>query len=160
MKPSESEADLVEIPAEGPRAWRRLKAGLLVESGRGDRPVVKRWQERARAGGFDADQASSELLAASPAADDDAVLLARSARLCLDLWMAPTLRGAQGALRGVRQAGRNLFAYALAQLLVLALFSLLFGAGLLLLRLYGVALEAPLDRVLGLVGLEVGQALR
>jgi hypothetical protein len=72
--------------------------------------------------------------------------------------MAPTLRGAQGALRGVRQAGRNLFAYLLAQLLILALFTLLFGAGLLLLRLYGTPLEAPLDRALGWVGLSPGQA--
>jgi hypothetical protein len=158
MNPSESEADLVEIPAEGPRAWRRLKAGLLVEAGRGERPLVKRWQELARSGGFDADQASAELLSASPVPDDDPALLARSARLCLDLWMAPTLRGAQGALRGVRQAGRNLFAYVFAQLLILALFSLLFGAGLLLLRLYGTPIEAPLDRVLGLVGLRAGQA--
>jgi hypothetical protein len=154
----ETEAELVEIltPDPVPRAWARLKAGLLVEAGRGDRSVAKRWQERIRASAWDPDEAARELAALTPVPDEDPALLARCSRLALDLWMAPTQKGVRGALRGARAAGRNLLAFALAQLLILLFFLLLFGVGLLLLRYYGVPLEQPLDQALGAVGLKAG----
>ena len=145
------EAALVEdapAPAAEVRAWRRLKAGVLADLGKGDKKAVKRWQEAVVRGDFDPDRAADEILAASPIADDDTALLERSARLSRDLLMQPTLRGARGAARGARKAGRNLFAMALSQLFIVLIFALLFTVGLLVARYEGVGIDALLDTVL------------
>ncbi|MEO0651742.1 MAG: hypothetical protein AAFZ65_13785 [Planctomycetota bacterium] len=136
-----------DIEYEAPRAWRRLKAGLLVELGRADRKAAKRWQDAVVGGSFDADAAAEEILAASEVSDDDVGLVERAARLERDLLMQPKLRGASGAARGARKAGRNLLAYVFTQVLVLAFFALLFTGGLIVARYNEVEIDALLDRV-------------
>jgi len=75
----------------------------------------------------------------------------RCSRLGRDLLMQPTLRGARGAARATRQAGRNLFAYALTQTVIVAFFSFVFSIGLLVARYEGVELDGLLDTVLDVV---------
>ena len=134
--------------AEGPRAWRRIKAGLLVEAGRADRKVAAAWQKKVIAGEWSADAAAQELLGQGPPVpDSDDGLEQRSARLMRDLVMSPKLKGAAGAARSARKAGRNFFAYILTQLMVLVVFAVILAAGLIVARWRGVAVDPLLDTV-------------
>lgn len=143
--------DEVDASDDGSRAWRRLKAGLLVELGKADRRAAKRWQDAVVAGEFDPDRAADEILAATPVGDDEPAFLERSARLQRDLIMQPALRGVRGAARGVRRAGRNLVASLLVQSFVVLVLALVFGLGLLLARYQGFELDELLDRVLSVL---------
>ncbi|MEZ5977151.1 MAG: hypothetical protein R3F34_02910 [Planctomycetota bacterium] len=138
------------------RAWRRLKAGLLVEQGVADKKVAARVQEAVRSGSFDPDRAADEILAAVSAAragDADAAALRRSSDLARDLVMAPHMRGVRRAARRTREAARRGVAYLLVQLLVVLVFAILFALGLLAARYAGYDIHEPLDRALGWVGL-------
>jgi len=155
---NEREADLVleqVLPAE-PRAWRRVKAGLLVELGRADRKVAARWQEAVVGGRFDADRAADELLASARDGEAEAAVERRSAELARDLVMAPRMRGLHGAARKAREAGRRGLAWLLVQVLVVLVFLLAFVGSLLAARYAGHDVHAPLDTVLDWVGLEPG----
>lgn len=149
----DAEAALDEValaPAPSP-AWERLKAGVLVDMGRAHKATAKRWQEAVAAGTWDPTAAAREILAASGVPDDDPALVERCSRLGRDFLMQPTLRGARGAARATRKAGRNLFAYVLAQSMVVLLFAVLFAIGLLVARYEGVELDGLLDAVLDFV---------
>ncbi|QDU67443.1 hypothetical protein [Engelhardtia mirabilis] len=150
----ESEATLDQValpPAPAPEAWQRLKAGLLAEMGRADKKAAKRWQEAVVAGSFNSAAAAAEINAASGVPDEDPALVERAGRLGRDLLMQPTLRGARGAARATRQAGRNVFAYALTQLVIVLFFAFVFSIGLLVARFQGVELDGFLDSVLDVV---------
>jgi hypothetical protein len=155
---AEGEAELVleQAFAPEPRAWRRVKAGLLVEAGLADRKAAARWQEAVLAGRFDADRAAEELLAAPRAEATESQLERRAAELARDLVMAPRMRGLSGAARKAREAGRRGIAWIVVQILVVLVFAGLFAASLLTARYVGHDLHAPLDRVLSWVGLTPG----
>lgn len=156
---SDGEAELVldRTFAPEPRAWRRVKAGLLVEAGLADRRAAARWQEAVLAGRFDADRAAEELLAAPRVEATEAQLERRAGELARDLVMAPRMRGMSGAARKAREAGRRGIAWIVVQILVVLVFAGLFAASLLTARYVGHDLHAPLDRVLSLVGLAPGE---
>lgn len=126
--------------------WRRLKAGLVAELALADRAVTRRWQDAVARGEFDSEAASRELLAAaSTVADDDPRLLERSTRLMRDLLMSSVTRS---PMRAMRRGARSGLAFLVAQVLILALFCLLFLAALLLLRTrFGHSIDAFLDRI-------------
>ncbi len=148
---SSEDSSVQGAPVDGagiPRAWRRIKAGLLVEAGRADRKVAAAWQKKVIAGEWSADAAAEELLGQGPSVpDEDDGLDQRSARLMRDLVMSPKLKGAAGAARSARKAGRNVFAYIVTQLLVLTVFALILAAGLVTARWRGVEIDSLLDRV-------------
>lgn len=137
--------------AVAPEPWLRLKAGILVDMGRADKRAARRWQDAVADGSFDAQAAAAEILAASAVDDDDSALLERCSRLGRDFLMQPTLRGARGAARATRKAGRNLFAMLLTQLTIVAVFAFLFALGLLVARHQGVGIDGLLDSVLELL---------
>jgi len=155
---SDGEAELVleHTFAPEPRAWRRVKAGLLVEAGLADRRSAARWQDAVIAGKFDADRAAEDLLAAPRTEAVEAHVERRAAELARDLVMAPRLRGLSGAARKAREAGRRGVAWIVVQILVVVVFLGLFAASLLTARYVGHDLHAPLDRVLSWVGLAPG----
>lgn len=141
-------AHLESVPVFGEgeeRAWRRLSAGLAVELGLADKKVARHWQERVRAGEFDADACAAEILEAGGFEAGDARLVERSARLQRDLVMTPLSRSAG---RKVRRAARGGLAFLVAQLLAIGVYSLLVAIALVLLRLQGVAFDPLLDRAL------------
>ncbi|WP_145187360.1 hypothetical protein [Planctomycetes bacterium Pla163] len=156
---SSGEAELLEV---GPDAmsigWRRVKAGLLVEQGLVDKAVAKRLQDDVIAGRFDADAAADELLAAVRSDDPERAVQRRCADLERDLIMAPRMRGASGAARKAREAGRRGVAYLVVQGVVVMIFVVLFASSLLAARYAGYDLHQPVDTVLGWLGLEPGAA--
>jgi hypothetical protein len=111
-------------------AWLRLKAGMLAELSLSERSVVKRWQDAVVRGEFDAEAAARELIAAAPGVNDnDPRLAERSTRLMRDLLMSSLSRSTG---RQVRQATRHGLAFLIANAMVLAIYTLLVLAGLLL----------------------------
>ena len=134
----------------------RLVTGVLAEGGRVDKQTARAAQASVEAGAFDPDAAAAKLWPGLLDTRQEQWLEERSKSLMRDLVMAPKLRGLSGAGRSVRKAGRNLFAYVFTQLFVLALFALLFAAGLGLLRYNGVEVEGHVDRALRAIGLEPG----
>ena len=138
------------------KAARRLVAGVLAEGGKSDRAAARAVQEQIQNGGFSADEAADRLLPGDLDPRQAEWLETRSKSLMRDLVMAPKLRGVAGAGRSVRKAGRNLFAYVLTQLFVLALFALLFAAVFGVLRYEGIDVQAFVDRGIGAIGLEAG----
>jgi hypothetical protein len=134
----------------GPPAWRRLKAGLLVELGLADKRVARRWQEGVLRGEFDAAACTRELLAAGGNSfpDEDARLEERSTRLLRDLLMAPTQRGLRGAGRRAREAARGGLAFVVTQFFVLAIYSAILFAALFLVRVrWGTSIDTFLDDI-------------
>jgi hypothetical protein len=109
------------------QAWRRLRAGMLVELGLGDKKLAKTWQESVRSGSFDADRCAGEILSVGSdrAYEEEAQVLQRASRLQRDLIMTPLLRGVSGAKRKVRGAAKSGLAAVLSQFIVLGIFSLL-----------------------------------
>ena len=132
-----------------PTCWRRVRAGLLVEQGKADKKVARRWQEAVQRGEFDPDACAAELLGADPGGAGEAAMLERCARLQRDLLMAPMLRGTKGAGRKVREATRGFVAMLVSQLFVLSIYTLVILAALLLVRAKGFELDASLDTILG-----------
>jgi hypothetical protein len=156
---SPADAELIELsPSATSKGWRRVLAGLLVEQGLVDKAVAKRLQDQVIAGRFDADAAASELLSAVRSDDPERAVERRCADLERDLIMAPRMRGAQGAARKVREAGRRGVAYLVVQSIVVMVFVVLFAASLLAARYAGHDLHQPVDTVLGWLGLEPGSA--
>ena len=136
-------------------AWRRLKAGMLVELDLADRELARRWQNAVRQGDFDPDACARDLLGAtgdrSGVSDEDPRLMERSGRLLRDLLMAPVLRGMRGAGRRAREAARGGLAFFVAQFLVLSIYSLLVLVALLLLRVrWNASIDGFLDNIRGL----------
>lgn len=155
-----ADAELVELgPDAMSTGWRRVKAGLLVEQGLVDKGLAKRVQDAIVAGRFDADAAATELLAAARSDDPERAVERRCADLERDLIMAPRMRGAHGAARKAREAGRRGVAYLVVQSIVVLIFTVLFAAGLLAARYAGYDLHEPIDTILGWLGLEPGSVV-
>jgi hypothetical protein len=136
-------------------AWRRIKAGMLVELDLADRQLARRWQTAVRQGEFDADACTRDLLGSpgdhSGVGDEDPRLMERSGRLLRDLLMAPVLRGARGASRRAREAARGGLAFIVAQFLVLSIYSVLVLVALLLVRVrWNASIDGFLDNIRGL----------
>ncbi len=142
----------IEPPPEGNAeraAWRRVRAGILVELGLADRVAAKSWQRAVVERRFRPDACADEILARSAVAGDDARVLQRTGVLLRDLLMAPLGRGARGAGRRARQAVRGGLAFVLAQGLALLVFCLIVAALAVVLRLKGHSLDGWVDRLLG-----------
>jgi hypothetical protein len=136
-------------PADA-RAWRLLQAGLLVDLGLADKALVRRWQEAVRRSEFDPDACSRELLAEGALDAADRRVLDRCALLLRDLLMAPLLRGASGAGRRARGAARSGLAFVIAQVLALAVYSLILAALMVLVRVrWDVSFDGWIDALLG-----------
>lgn len=136
----------------GSRAWRRLRAGLLVELGLAGKKEAKRWQEAVVRGEFDPDACAREVLAASSVTADDPRVLERSARLERDLLMAPLQRGLRGASRKARGAARGGLAMVVSQAVAIGVYTLVLFVILLLLRVNNdFSMDSVIDGVLGLV---------
>jgi hypothetical protein len=130
------------------QVWRRLKAGLLVELGIADADTTRRWQDAVLRTEFEPDSCARDLLAASKVDPGDPRLLERSARLQRDLLMSPMARGTRGGMRKLRSTTSNWLAMAISQLVVLAVFVLLFLVALFVVRIrWSVSVDAYLDRV-------------
>lgn len=159
LEPAGSAAAGAPAASREARGWTRVKAGLLVEQGKVDKRVANRLQDLVVAGTFDADAAAGELIAAATCDDPDTAIERRCADLQRDLMMAPRMRGARGAARKARETGRRGLAYLIVQLLVVLVFALMFGVGLVTARYAGYDLHEPIDALLGLVGLEAGDGV-
>ena len=145
-------APAVADPTSGSQAWRRLRAGLIVELGLASRKEAKRWQEAVVRGEFDPDACAREVLAASGVTPDDPRVLERSARLERDLLMAPLQRGLRGASRRARGAARGGLAMVVSQAVAIGVYTLVLFVILLLLRVNNdFSMDSVLDGVLGLV---------
>jgi hypothetical protein len=148
-----SEPAPVSAPASGwssadERAWRRLRAGMLVELGLVEPSVARRWQDAVLRGEFEPDACAREIDGASRAAVGDARVDERSVRLMRDLVMAPALSGIRGASRRARTATRGGLAFALVQFLVLGICALLVFVALAVVRWrWGFSVDGFLDRV-------------
>lgn len=142
-----------ELPeVGGPRNWRRVKAGLLVELGLADKGAARRAQDAVRTGSFDVDAAASELLGTSGVDDGDSRLSERSARLARDLMMTPLQRGARGVARRTRQATRSGVAWLVTQAVVVGFVALMVFVALVVARYqWGLSVDQALDRVLSLL---------
>lgn len=126
----------------------RVRAGLACQLGLADAQAMKRWQQAVLAGRFDADACARELLPGSSGAESEQRLLERSGTLLRDFLMAPYLSGAAGARRKLREQGRSIVAFLVAQGLALLVFGLLVAASLLVARAGGTSIDALLDRIL------------
>lgn len=141
------------VEAGEQQAWRRLQAGMLVETGLADKAVARKWQDAVVRGEFDADAATRELLAAGLPPATHERLLDRSRVLLRDLLMAPTTRGARGAGRKARQAARGGLAFLVSQLVVLGVYSLMVLVALFVLRVrWDWSVDGLIDRIRGLFG--------
>jgi len=133
-------------------AWRRLRAGLLVELGIADATAARRWQDAILRNEFEPESCARDLLASSPLPAGDARVLERATRLQRDLIMSPVQHGVRGRTRRLRSAASNWFAMALTQLFVLALFVALFGFALFIVRVrWSWSVDAYLDRIAALL---------
>ena len=85
--------------------FKRVAAGLLVETGLADKKTAKRWQSAVLQQSWDADACAEEILShpGARAALSDPKLLSRADRLERDFLMASFQRGIRGASR--RQGG-------------------------------------------------------
>ncbi len=153
------EADLQPLqptrdPGSDSLAWRRLRAGLLVELGLAPRAAARRWQKEVAAGRFDADACAEEILAGAVLTSDaEAKLAGRAARLQRDLLMAPALRGARGAARRAREGARGLVAMLVAQVVTLTVLLAIVLVGLLVARLTtGFSFDGFFDSIGSLFG--------
>lgn len=136
----------------GPRNWRRVKAGLLVELGLADKGAARRAQDAVRSGSFDVDAAASELLATAAVDDGDPRLSERSARLARDLVMTPLQRGARGVARRTRQATRSGVAWLVTQVVVVGVVATMVFVALLVARYrWGLSVDEALDRTLSML---------
>lgn len=130
------------------QAWRRLKAGLLVELGIADADTTRRWQDAVLRTEFEPDSCARDLLAASKVDSGDPRLLERCSRLQRDLLMSPMQRGSRGGMRKLRATTSNWLAMAISQLVVLSVFVLLFLVALFVVRIrWSWSVDAFLDRV-------------
>lgn len=115
-------------------AWRRIKAGLIVELGLADSSTARRWQEAIQRSEFEADSCARDLLAASSIAAGDARVAERCTRLQRDLIMAPVQLGLRGSSRKLKSTANNWLAMAIAQFVVFGICCLLVLVTLFVLR--------------------------
>ncbi|MEW6072240.1 MAG: hypothetical protein AB1726_06530 [Planctomycetota bacterium] len=134
-------------PAEG-RAWRRIRAGLLVELGIADRSAASRWQQAVLGGEFDADACARDILARSDPPADDPRVVERAGRLLRDFLMMPLQTGVRGAGRRARQRVRGGLAFLIAQGLALLAFCVLAAIALAVARWQGASIDRLLDVLL------------
>ena len=134
--------------AAGPdaAAWRRVRAGLLVEDGQVPAAVVQRWKAAARDPEFDADGCADEVLALVREESVDARVEARSTALLRELLIASAARGRSARIRRRTRSGIARLVY---QVYMLVVWSGLALVAALLLRMRGVGFDAMLDRLLG-----------
>lgn len=144
--------------AEHPRAWKRVRAGMLVELGLADKTVARHWQDQVRAGSFQADRCAEEIESAEGTVADDARLEDRASRLQRDLLMSPLLRGSRGASRKAREGARSMAALGVAQLLGFLAYSVLVFLLLLVARYKGFEIDGLLDGILAPLTGESGGA--
>ncbi|MEQ1894513.1 MAG: hypothetical protein ABL998_18390 [Planctomycetota bacterium] len=137
-------------PSDGERLALRVRAGIACELELAERTPLKRWQEAVLAERFEPDACARELLATTFTREAEQRMLERSGTLLRDFLMSSYLRGAQGAGRKLRGGLRNVLAFLLAQLIALAVFTLIVVAILLVLRVKGESLDRWLDRVIDL----------
>jgi hypothetical protein len=134
------------------RAWRRLSAGLLVETGLADKKAAKRWQNAVVNQEWDADAAARDILGASPGATSDPKFVERAGRIERDLLMASFQRGLKGASRRVRGAARNTTAFFVANVIAIVCYSAIILALLILARVkYDWSLDGIIDRMVDAV---------
>ena len=149
IRPDASRASNAPLAAGEAAAWRRIKAGLCVESGLADPAAVRRWQDAVREGTFDADACARELLESSRAPDSEQ-LVKRSGALLRDFVMVPLTRGARGTARRVRSAAKSGTAFVVSQVVAILVYTLILIVIAVLARYrWGIDLNGWLDRVLG-----------
>jgi len=136
--------------AAQPEAWRRIKAGILVEQGLADRQLVKLWSDAVVRGEFQPEACARELLAENTVPDDDPRVVERASRLLRDFVMTPVSRGARGAGRKVKGAAKNTAAAAVAQFIIVGIILLMTFVGMVLARLkWGTSFDGWIDGILG-----------
>jgi hypothetical protein len=135
----------VELPAAAPQvasasgdgggaAWARVRAGMLVDLGLGNKAAVKNWQATVMRGDFAPDACARDVAAGVVVGGDDPRLVERSARLLRDFVMASAMSGAEGAKRRARQAGKKGAAIFISQLFLVSVITLIILAVMLLLH--------------------------
>jgi hypothetical protein len=123
-------------------ASERILAGLWIERGAVQKPVLDRWRKCVLEGTFDAEACAREVLVARDPSADPAGLAERAGRLLRDFLMADVLRDSG---RRARVAAKRGLAFFLVQGLVLALFVLLGFLYLVILRVKGVSVDQGVD---------------
>lgn len=133
-----------------PEAWRRIKAGILVEQGLAEHQIVKLWSDAVVRGEFQPEACARELLADNRIADDDPRVLERSSRLLRDFVMTPVSRGARGAGRKMKGAAKNTAAAAVAQFIIVGIILLMTFVAMVLARLkWDISFDGWIDGILG-----------
>lgn len=124
-------------------AWRRLRAGMLVELGNADAKIAKTWQERVKSGDFDPDLCAKQILANGPLKPDreEEAVLTRTTRLERDLLMTPLSRGVSAKSRKVRGAAKSGAAALIMQFIVVGIFLILTFFFLLVAAMKGVEFD-------------------
>ncbi len=134
------------------KAWERIAAGLLVESGLADKKVAKRWQAAVVQHEWDADACARDILAVSGHELANPRLVERAGRLERDLVMASFQRGLKGASRRARGAARNGMAFFVANVVAIGVYSAIILALLILARVnYEWSLDGIIDRMVNAV---------
>ena len=131
----------------GARAWRRVRAGLLIEGGYVPEEAIRHWRAAAVDPAFDPDEFADDVLAEARAEGADARVEARTAALVRELLGAPVGRAPVSRGRRRTRSGIALFVY---QVYMLAVWGGLALAGALLLRMRGVEFDGLLDGLLAI----------
>ena len=130
--------------------FKRVAAGLLVETGLADKKTAKRWQAAVLEQSWDADACAEEILShpGARAALSDPQVLKRADRLERDFLMASLQRGIRGASRRVRGAARNTTAFFVANVIAILVYSAIIMALLIVARVgYDWSLDGIIDRM-------------
>ena len=130
--------------------FKRVAAGLLVETGLADKKAVKRWQTAVMQQSWDADACAEEILShpGARAALSDPKMLNRADRLERDFLMASLQRGIRGASRRARGAARNTTAFFVANVIAILVYSAIIMALLIVARVgYDWSLDGIIDRM-------------
>ena len=130
--------------------FKRVAAGLLVETGLADKKTAKRWQTAVLEQRWDADACAEEILShpGARAALSDPKMLNRADRLERDFLMASLQRGIRGASRRVRGAARNTTAFFVANVIAILVYSAIIMALLIVARVgYDWSLDGIIDRM-------------
>ncbi|MEE2938903.1 MAG: hypothetical protein VX460_00830 [Planctomycetota bacterium] len=130
--------------------FKRVAAGLLVETGLADKKTIKRWQGAVLQQSWDADACAEEILShpGARAALSDPRVLNRADRLERDFLMASLQRGIRGASRRVRGAARNTTAFFVANVIAILVYSAIILALLIVARVgYDWSLDEIVDRM-------------
>ncbi len=137
------------LTADEARAWSRISAGLLVETGLADAKAAKRWQAAVVQNEWDADACAREILAASADGTSNPKFVERAGRLQRDLVMASFQRGIRGASRRARGAARSTTAFFLANVIAIVCYSAILLALLILARVkYDFSMDGSIDRMI------------